>query len=157
MIDELTSKFENAVSEKERLNAIAEDRYFELKRLRNEGDIIALKTYLKDLDKNMMIAINEKKPQIEACQKLINVMRKIIPTKKKTEAPGIIQKLKFRFRKKKDDSKEPEAEEGKEGQENVFIYGKNSKPEPEPTAIDELLEYLYTNFSELFVITGEEK
>lgn len=31
MIDELTSKFENAVNEKERMNAIAEDRYFELK------------------------------------------------------------------------------------------------------------------------------
>ena len=31
MIDELTSKFENAVNEKHRMTEIAEDRYFELK------------------------------------------------------------------------------------------------------------------------------
>lgn len=105
----------------------------------------------------MMLAINEKKPQIEACQKLINVMRKIIPDKKKPESHGEVQKLKFRFRKRKDEAQAAGAEEAKGAGDDVIIYGKDSKPAPEPTAIDELLEYLYTNYSELFIITGEEK
>ena len=104
----------------------------------------------------MMLAINEKRPQIEACQKLINVMRKIIPDSKKNETAGGAQKLKFRFRKRKGDEKAGEGEEAKI-EEDVIIYGKNSKQSSEPTAIDELLEYLYSNYSELFIITGEEK
>ena len=104
----------------------------------------------------MMLAINEKRPQIEACQKLINVMRKIIPDTKKNDTVGGAQKLKFRFKKRKGDNKAGDGDEAK-AEEDVIIYGKSTMQVQEPSAIDELLEYLYSNYWELFVVTGEEK
>ena len=57
---EMVNKFENEKQEKYRITKIAEDRFFELKCIRNETDVIALKTYYRDLDENMTLAITEK-------------------------------------------------------------------------------------------------
>ena len=59
-------QLKSSVQEKERINQIAKDRDFELKCIRNEADIIALKTYVTDLDNNLLMAMNEKKPQMDA-------------------------------------------------------------------------------------------
>ena len=146
----LNKKLENSVQEKQRINQIAEDRYFELKCVRNEVDIIALKTYVRDLDKNLLLAMNEKKPQMDACQKLINIMKRVIPSKKK-EVEAAPRKLRFKKRRKNDQQDETQGE----NQEDVIIFG--SKGIQDTAAIDELLEYLYEQYSELFVITGEVK
>jgi len=148
-LKELTAKFDNARSERNRIEKIADDRNFELQAIKNDTDIVALKSYFNDLDKNMTTVLNEKKPQMEACQKLINVMRKIIPTKK----PGGPKMLKFKLRRKKKNKLEEEEVVEEKGQD-VIISGKKPKP---PSPFDLLMEYLYDNYIELFVILGEEK
>ncbi|CAI2367808.1 unnamed protein product [Moneuplotes crassus] len=149
-INDLNKKFENLKKDKHLMTIIAEDRSFELNCIRNDVDIIALKTYYRDLDDNMLQAWNEKKPQMETCQKLLNIINRILKQKEK-ERKGV-DLSKFRMwrknRKKKASSEEPEFEE------DIILQGKKKE---EPRAVDELLEYLYTNYTELFVINGEEK
>lgn len=155
-IDDLLRKVQNAQKEKVRVDKIAQERYFELQTIRNDMDIVALKTYTRDLEANMLQALKEKKPQMEACQKLINVMRKMIPTKEK----GVAKVFKFRLRRRKRKGENAEDEENEEitgSQKDVIIMGKKKKKDDGPTAVDELMEYLYDNYTELFDIAGEEK
>lgn len=150
-LTELTAKFENAKNEKQRIEKIADDRNFELQTIRNDTDIVALKTYYRELERNMILAINEKQPQIDACQKLINAMKKIIPEKsKKNDSPKL---LKIRHRRKK---KTEEVEERKEENlPDVILVGKKQKAKISP--VETLIEYLYENYSNLFVVSSGEK
>jgi len=81
-------------------------------------------------------------------------MKRIIPYKNKDEDIGQIM-LKFRRRRKKNTTGEENQEN--EEQPDVIIHSSKNKKQPDVTAIDELLEYLYENLTELFIITGETK
>jgi hypothetical protein len=138
-------------NEKIRIEKIADDRNFELQTIRNDTDIVALKTYYRELERNMILAINEKQPQIDACQKLINVMRRIIPERtKKNDSPKL---LKFRRRRKKKD--EAAEEEKVADVPDVILIGKKQKAKISP--VESLIEYLYEKYSNLFVIPSGEK
>lgn len=155
-IEDLKKQLDNAVRDKQNIRAVADERYFDLKCVRNDADIVALKTYYRRLDENMMLAINEKQPQIEACQKLINIMRKMIPSKDKDTS---LKLTKFRLRRRKRKTGDTEAgieDEADELKKDVILLGKGVKLD-EPTAVDELLDYLYEQYSDLFVINGETK
>ena len=76
-------------------------------------------------------------------------MRHVIPSKKESESA--LKKFKFKKRRK-NDQKEDDLQG--ENLEDVIIGNKSAQ---NTLAIDELLEYLYEQYSELFVITGEVK
>jgi len=93
-----------------------------------------------------MLAIDEKRKQVEVCQKLIDVMNKIIPSKSQKEEN---KKLRFRFRRNR---KNRVNEEGVDNDND-----KNLDGDQEPTPIEELLEYLYEKYTDLFKIDGDTK
>ncbi|CAI2362930.1 unnamed protein product [Moneuplotes crassus] len=138
----LNTKFENAKEDKHRMAKVAEDRYFELNCIRNDVDILSLKTYYRDLEENMLLALKEKKPQMESCQKLLNIINRIFKNKQKENEGLNLRKFRMWRKNRKRES---------------GLGVEDEKDDDEPTAVDELLEYLYENYTELFVINGEEK
>jgi len=93
---------------------------------------------------------------MEACFKILKIIKRILKNKEKSNQGNQLKKFRlWRKKRTKKNKKGDDSEEEKEG-EDIILLGKDTKKE-EPTAVDELLEYLYTNFTELFVIDGEEK
>ena len=125
---EIKNKLDHALEEKERLHKIADERLFDLQCIDKNADILGIKNSYKEFDESMNLILNEKKKQVQAFKILTSMMRTIIPSDADPDG-----KFFTRFKKR-----------------GVVARAINDGLDPRP--INDLLAYLYKEYSDLFLI-----
>ena len=89
-----------------------------------------MKMHMNQFDKHINETIRTKNAQMDACNKLMNIMNQMIKTKDGTSSKPVFKRRRI---------------------------GQDNDDGSQPTAIEELLDYLYKHYTELFVISGDTK